>query len=139
MLRRFYVERDEDVHGKSGTGIVAEGVEFDNGWIAYSWLSPKATVTVTNSISIAEMLHSHGGNATNARIVWIDEYNENIEERAQVIKEKKIAELTGKDSEDEENEAEKEQKPKEEPKPKPKPKPRVKKIKTTVDKDSKGK
>ena len=72
MLRRFYIERGEDINGKSGTGRVAEGIEFDNGWIAYTWLSPKATVTVTNSISLVEALHSHGGDASNAKIVWID-------------------------------------------------------------------
>lgn len=94
MLRRFRIEREEDINGKSGTGIVAEGVEFDNGWIAYSWLSPKATVTITASISLVEMLHSHGGDTSNAKIVWIDELTEDLEKKATKIKTKKLKELT---------------------------------------------
>jgi len=107
MLRRFIIERDVDINGKSGTGPVAEGVEFENGWIAYTWLSPKATVTVSNSISVAEFLHSHGGDSSNARIVWIDEVSEDIEEKAEKIKTKKIKELKGEEpGQEEESEPE---------------------------------
>ena len=109
MLRRFYIERDEDINGNSGTGRVAEGVEFDNAWVAWSFLGPRTAVYVTNSISNVEYLHSHGGKTSNARIVWIDEYDEVVEEKVQKIKEKKIKELTGEDEEPAEKKDKKEE------------------------------
>lgn len=35
-IRRFIL-RSEDVSGTSGTGVVAEGVEFSNGQVAIHW------------------------------------------------------------------------------------------------------
>ena len=101
MLRRFYIERDEDINGKSGVGRVAEGVEYDNAWVAWSFLGPRTAVYVTNSISNVEYLHSHGGKASNARIVWIDEYDEDTEEKVKKIKTQKIKELLGENGNDE--------------------------------------
>ena len=39
-MRRFYMQRNKDVSGLSGTGIVAEGVVFTNGFVALTWLTP---------------------------------------------------------------------------------------------------
>ena len=75
-------------------------VEFDNAWVAWSFLGPRTAVYVTNSISNVEYLHSHGGKTSNARIVWIDEYDEDTKEKVQKIKEKKIKELTGEDGDE---------------------------------------
>ena len=33
-MRRFYLQRDEDATGISGTGKVAEGILFSTGWVA---------------------------------------------------------------------------------------------------------
>jgi hypothetical protein len=90
MIRRFYLERKEDPTGMSGVGRVAEGVEFENGMVAWSWLSPNATVTISNSITQVEKLHSHNGKDP-TKIVWVDDLHENIEEKAKDLKEKKRA------------------------------------------------
>lgn len=39
-MRLFELHRDADLHGNSGTGIVAQGVEFDSGYIAYLVVPP---------------------------------------------------------------------------------------------------
>jgi len=69
-MRRFVLERREDVTGTSGTGVVAEGVVFSNGHVAYSWISPLATVTTCQSVDVVERLHGHEGRAT---IRFLDE------------------------------------------------------------------
>jgi hypothetical protein len=67
--KRFYLQRDEDVSGLSGTGRVAEGIEFVNGLVALSWLSPHPSVLVyPNMRQIAE-LHGHEGKT---KIMWVD-------------------------------------------------------------------
>lgn len=93
MLRRFYLERKEDPTGISGTGRVAEGVEFEDGTVVWSWLSPIPGVTVAPSITVIEKLHSHNGRDP-TKVVWIDELGEDIEGKASEIKTKKLKELT---------------------------------------------
>lgn len=44
-MKTFYLLRHEDVHGNSGTGVVAEGIIFDSGMCAMTWLSDIPTVT----------------------------------------------------------------------------------------------
>lgn len=63
-MRRFVLERSEDLTGTSGTGVVAEGVVFSNGHVAYSWISPLATVTTCLSVDVVERLHGHEGRTT---------------------------------------------------------------------------
>jgi hypothetical protein len=53
--------RHEDVTGSSGTGIVAEGVIFDNGMCSMCWLSEISTVTVFPKITAVKKLHGHAG------------------------------------------------------------------------------
>lgn len=60
-MQTFYLYRTEDLHGHSGLGTVAEGVIFDNGLVAMTWLSEWETVTVFQSIKAVSRLHSHGG------------------------------------------------------------------------------
>ena len=57
--RRFILRRHEDVSGISGTGIVADGVEFMNGMVAISWRSPHACVNVYHSMRTVTELHGH--------------------------------------------------------------------------------
>lgn len=61
LMRKFVLERTEDVHGVSGVGIVAEGVVFTNGMVALTWLSPFQTVTVFQSLDVLEKVHGHDG------------------------------------------------------------------------------
>jgi len=67
--KRFYLQRNEDVSGLSGTGIVAEGIEFINGLVALSWLSPHPGVIVYPSMRQIEELHGHEGKTL---VVWVD-------------------------------------------------------------------
>jgi len=69
-MRRFELHRGADVSGISGTGIVAEGVEFTNGMCAITWNSPHRTVTFSESIKSVGAVHGHEGST---KIVWIDE------------------------------------------------------------------
>lgn len=66
-LRTFTLIRDEDETGVSGTGTVAEGVQFTGGKCSMTWLSPMAVVSVYDSIHVVEDLHGHGGKT---RVVW---------------------------------------------------------------------
>ncbi len=61
-MRKFYFLRNEDVHGNSGTGVVAEGVIFDHGLGALTWLSDELTVAAFfGGIRGVRRLHGHDG------------------------------------------------------------------------------
>jgi hypothetical protein len=70
--RSFRLVRDVDETGISGTGVVAEGVEFSDGVVAVRWLSitvghPTSVVFHDNGIASVEAIHGHGGLT---RIEW---------------------------------------------------------------------
>lgn len=67
--RRFELHRDEDPTGVSGTGIVAEGVEFRNGWVALTWLTATTSLVFYPSIANVDQIHGHGGQT---QIVYVD-------------------------------------------------------------------
>ncbi len=67
--RYFQLHRHEDVSGTSGTGIVAEGVEFTNGMCAVSWLSLAHCVNVYKDIKTVETVHGHDGKT---KIVFVE-------------------------------------------------------------------
>ncbi len=77
MHRRFLLVRDKDVSGISGTGVVAEGVQFSDGTTVMRWLTAgtarpdvvKPTTVVHEDVASVVALHGHGG-AT--RVVWTD-------------------------------------------------------------------
>jgi hypothetical protein len=69
MSRRFHLQRDHDVTGVSGTGVVAEGVLWPDGTASVRWLGERPSIVFWDDISHAEYVHGHGG-AT--RIVWDD-------------------------------------------------------------------
>lgn len=69
QLRRFTLVRKEDVHGVSGTGVVADGVQFANGYCALTWKSEFASVAVYHSIDVLEKIHGHEGRTV---VEWID-------------------------------------------------------------------
>ena len=60
-MKTFYLLRHEDVHGNSGIGVVAEGIIFDSGMCAMTWLSDIATVTTFRRIQDVNKLHGHDG------------------------------------------------------------------------------
>jgi hypothetical protein len=68
-MRAFVLVRDVDVTGISGTGIVAEGIEFTGGVVALRWLSefPTSVVFHDRGMESVEAVHGHGGQT---RVVW---------------------------------------------------------------------
>lgn len=67
-MRIFQLDRKEDVSGVSGTGIVAEGVQFSNGKVVISWLSENTSIAVYDSLEMAMNVHCHGGKTM---VVWV--------------------------------------------------------------------
>ncbi len=68
-MRRFQLHRDEDETGVSGTGVVAEGVEFTNGTVSFTWMGVHRGFNNYESMKTAIELHGHGGKT---RIVYLD-------------------------------------------------------------------
>ncbi len=68
-MRRFVLERDRDVSGVSGTGVVAEGVEFDDGKVCLRWRGKHRSLVMWDEIESVLVIHGHDG-AT--RLVWVD-------------------------------------------------------------------
>lgn len=58
--RRFYLFRIEDETGVSGTGPVAEGIEFESGMCALAFTSPYNHVNIYSNLHALEQVHSHG-------------------------------------------------------------------------------
>jgi len=68
-LRRFVVIRSVDVSGISGTGIVAEGVQFSAGRVVLIWLLEHSSSGIYDNLFDLLFIHSHN----EAIIVhWLD-------------------------------------------------------------------
>lgn len=73
--RRFRLVRTEDATGVSGTGVVAEGVVFSDGWAVTHWLDcePVNELTITTWLNKGHdgvvKVHGHNGST---RIEWLD-------------------------------------------------------------------
>lgn len=67
-MKRFLLRRIEDETGVSGTGYVAEGVEFTDGTATLRWRTGTASTAVYNSVSDVEVIHGHGGKTV---VEWI--------------------------------------------------------------------
>lgn len=61
MAKLFYLQRIEDESGISGTGRIAQGVIFDNGKVALTWLSDTPSTGVYDSIGDVRSIHGHAG------------------------------------------------------------------------------
>lgn len=69
-FRRFHLVRDEDVSTVSGTGVVAEGVQFSNQKVALNWTTRYTSTTVFDSLAVMVAIHGHEGRT---RVEWIDD------------------------------------------------------------------
>lgn len=68
--RRFELVRHADVSGVSGTGVVAEGVEWSDGTVTLHWCGRYPTTTVwQDGIEAVRAIHGHQGATT---IRWLD-------------------------------------------------------------------
>lgn len=68
-MRTFELHRDIDETGISGTGVVAQGVCFDNGKLAMTWLTEHTSVAIYDDVYTLNAVHGHGGKT---RIVWLN-------------------------------------------------------------------
>lgn len=68
-MKTFQLQRHEDISGVSGTGIVAEGVQFHDGQCAVSWFSSYHTVEIAPNIDTVMAIHGHHGKTV---LVWTD-------------------------------------------------------------------
>lgn len=72
-MRAFQLNRKTDVTGVSGTGLVAEGVEFTDGTVALRWIgkNPTSVVFHDNGIESVRTIHGHDG-LTEVRFVDLE-------------------------------------------------------------------
>ena len=68
-MRRFILDRSFDATGTSGTGVVAEGVQFSSGNVVIHLLSQLEAINVYGNAMVLEQLHGHNGNTV---IKWLD-------------------------------------------------------------------
>lgn len=61
MVTHFQLYRETDISGVSGTGIVADGTVFENGWVALSFKSDYHGVNIYADLETVEKVHGHGG------------------------------------------------------------------------------
>lgn len=80
--RRFNLVRHDDHTGLSGTGVVAQGVEFRDGTVTMRWLQDgvsetnkargvRPTTVIFESVDAVEALHGHNGATT---VEWLDRW-----------------------------------------------------------------
>jgi len=76
LPRAFIIQRDEDISGVSGTGRVAEGAQFSDGWAVTHWLGgppmdeAKTEVWHNKGTEPFEKISGHGGRT---RVIWVDQ------------------------------------------------------------------
>ncbi len=68
-MRKFFLVRNKDVSGTSGTGVVAEGVVFSDGQAILKWLRKPYSLGVYQSIKHLLNVHGHEGNT---KVQFID-------------------------------------------------------------------
>lgn len=69
-MRRFSLYRYQDVSGVSGSGMVAQGVEFEDGTVVLRWLTPLKSTTIYSSMATLVQIHGHDGRT---EVFWYDE------------------------------------------------------------------
>lgn len=57
----FHLQRDTDVSGVSGTGIVADGVIWPDGTVSVRWRGEHPSIVFWRSIEAVKAIHGHNG------------------------------------------------------------------------------
>lgn len=88
-MRVGHIVRHEDESGISGTGIVAEWVEYSDGEVVVHWLSHTPSTNHYRNFKQVDKIHGHGGK-TELIVIWeqpleINEANDNPEENIEVL------------------------------------------------------
>lgn len=68
-MRLFAFIRDVDHTGVSGTGMVAQGCEFDDGVCVMRWLTEHRSTCVYPDAATLDVIHGHHGDS---HIEWLD-------------------------------------------------------------------
>jgi hypothetical protein len=69
-LRRFHLRRLEDETGISGTGLVTDGIEFNDGTVIMTWNTETTSLAVYKNIQDVITIHGHGGKTV---VEWADD------------------------------------------------------------------
>lgn len=70
--RRFYLYRGVDETGISGTGVVADGVQWQDGTVTLKWLGGHSSEVSWRAMPDVVHIHGHGGKTM---VVWRDDEN----------------------------------------------------------------
>jgi hypothetical protein len=69
-FRRFHLYRHADETGVSGTGTVAEGIQYQDGHVSMRWCVKAArSTTIYTHTDDVTTIHGHDGKT---EIIWID-------------------------------------------------------------------
>lgn len=68
-MKRFVLNRKEDITGVSGTGVVAEGVVFTTGTVILQWLTTINSIVIYPALENVLHIHGHGGSTV---LEWVD-------------------------------------------------------------------
>lgn len=63
-MRRFRLDRKEDITGRSGTGCVAQGVVFSDGTVVMRWMTERRTMAFYQCLEDLEFIHLHHGDSS---------------------------------------------------------------------------
>ena len=77
-MKLFELRRSVDETGVSGTGTIAQGVVFDNGWCALTWMTKHTSVAFYTSIDDVVAIHGHGGST---KVVQIADHDKAATDR----------------------------------------------------------
>lgn len=67
--RRFRLMREVDVNAVSGTGAVADGVQFADGSVALRWRGDHPCTSVWPDLAAVVAVHGHAGST---QVAWLD-------------------------------------------------------------------
>lgn len=61
-LKRFHFEREQDISGISGTGVVASGCLFiDSGEVVLHWIGSHSCTNLYHNLDDVIAIHGHNG------------------------------------------------------------------------------
>ena len=60
-IEEFYLFRHEDIHHKSGVGVVARGVILPLGDVILEWQTPTSSLGIFRNLEQLKEIHGHGG------------------------------------------------------------------------------
>jgi len=82
-LRPFYLLRDEDETGISGTGIVATGFILPSGTAIMEWTSFHSSIAQYKNVEDITNIHGHGGRT---KVILLDEISIPPKEKKKRVK-----------------------------------------------------